>query len=234
MGNIALRYPVDYVTITRPYNSANHWGMDLGYGAATGPDLPIYAAAAGIVVAAVDGRSRDPNGGWGNRVQIDHGDGSFTLYAHLKAGSLLVGIGDFVARGQQIATMGDTGNTRGTHLHFELYEGGTSYTDPNLRIDPAPSLYVFPGQTVSELNDYPELIQYYEEDTDQAVVQFSRLYQDMLQADKGKPQSSWSAAEGWWDIATQQGLVDGTGPQNPLTRQEFIAVLGRLGLIKKG
>jgi len=49
-----------------------------------------------------------------------------------------------------------------------------------------------------------------------------------------KPQSAWSQAEGWWEKATALGLVDGSAPQGELTREQFIAVLGRMGLIGEG
>jgi len=235
MGRLELRYPVDYITIVQPYKPASHWGMDLGYGASTGPNLPICAAADGEVISVVDGRGNSAGGGWGNRVQIYHGNGFYTLYAHLKSGSLLVKKGDRVTRGQQIARMGNSGNSYGPHLHFELYEGGTEYTNPNYRIDPAPYLFVFPGQEISSRNDYPELIQYHEEEEDVLTQEkFEAMYQKMLESNREKEQSEWSRLEGHWDKAVAIGVFDGTAPQNPMTRQEAAAVLGRLGQFGKG
>lgn len=235
MSNIILRYPSDYITIIRPYKEGSHWGVDLGYGASTGPNLPIKAAADGEVISTVDGRRNDAGGGWGNRVQIYHGGGFYTLYAHLRAGSLKVEKGDRVQQGQQIGVMGNTGNSRGTHLHFELYEGGVEYTNPNYRINPAPYLFVFDGQEVSSRNDYPELIQYYKEEEDMlAQEQFEAMYRKMLENNREKEQSEWSRQEGHWDKAVAIGVFDGTAPQNPMTRQEAAAVLGRLGQLGKG
>jgi hypothetical protein len=64
---------------------------------------------------------------WGNCVKLDHGDGYCTLYAHLATVS--VKNGETVKQGQKIGTMGNTGNSYGAHLHFEVYKGNT-------RIDP--------------------------------------------------------------------------------------------------
>jgi murein DD-endopeptidase MepM/ murein hydrolase activator NlpD len=85
-----------------------HTGVDLR--AAEGS--PIRVAADGVV------RSAGPRGGYGNAVEIDHGGGVTTLYAH--AAELLVKPGDPVAEGQAIARVGQTGRTTGPHLHFEV------------------------------------------------------------------------------------------------------------------
>jgi hypothetical protein len=73
---------------------------------------PIVAAAPGVVVRAFY------NGGYGRFIEIDHGYGITSRYAHLHR--MLVQRGDTVARGQQIGTMGRTGRVTGTHLHFEV------------------------------------------------------------------------------------------------------------------
>lgn len=84
----------------------------------TGVDLrapegsPILAAQSGIV------KSAGQRGGYGNAVEIDHGDGMSTLYAH--ASELLVVPGEKVRQGQAIARSGDSGHTTGPHLHFEV------------------------------------------------------------------------------------------------------------------
>ena len=78
---------------------------------------PILAADAGTVVAAGwDGS------GYGNRVIIDHGNGNSTLYGHMSA--LQVQAGQRVNRGDVIGQMGSTGRSTGTHLHFEIRQGG--------------------------------------------------------------------------------------------------------------
>jgi hypothetical protein len=97
-----------------------------GYGA------PVYAAASGTVAIARDGRPdhrafdtsvpavMDASDATGNTVVIDIGQGRFATYAHLEAGSLRVHEGDRVAAGQEIARIGNSGNTLGPHLHFQI------------------------------------------------------------------------------------------------------------------
>jgi LysM repeat protein len=79
---------------------------------------PILAADAGVVVTSgwVD------NSGYGNRVVIDHGNGSVTLYAHMSA--VQVRVGQRVNRGDVLGQMGSTGRSTGVHLHFEIRQGG--------------------------------------------------------------------------------------------------------------
>lgn len=89
-----------------------HTGIDLS--AKVG--APIHATAAGVV------RSAGPRGGYGNAVEIDHGNGLTTLYAH--ASSLAVKPGDRVERGDVIGEVGATGRATGPHLHFEVRNGG--------------------------------------------------------------------------------------------------------------
>ncbi len=82
---------------------------------------PIYAAEAGTVIRADTGY----NGGYGNIIEIEHGNGLVTLYAHNK--EMYVEKGDTVARGQTIAFMGNTGRVHGPtgiHTHFEVRVNG--------------------------------------------------------------------------------------------------------------
>lgn len=81
------------------------------------------AAASGKVITAKTGY----NGGYGNYVQIDHGNGIVTLYAHLQ--SLNVSVGQQVSVGQVIGKVGSTGNSTGPHLHFSVIVNGT-FVDP--------------------------------------------------------------------------------------------------------
>ena len=94
-----------------PFNggAARHMGIDLA-----GPTgTAIYATADGTVSEA--GWN---SGGYGNLVKIDHGRGIETRYGHLSA--ILVRPGQHVTRGQQIARMGSTGRSTGSHLHYEV------------------------------------------------------------------------------------------------------------------
>jgi murein DD-endopeptidase MepM/ murein hydrolase activator NlpD len=106
--------------VTSPYGprwGRMHEGIDIG--APLG--APIVASAAGTVIVSA---SLD---GYGNTIVIDHGGGIATLYGH--ASSLLVGVGAVVSRGQQIATIGNTGRSTGPHLHFEVRVNGSA-VDP--------------------------------------------------------------------------------------------------------
>ena len=90
-----------------------HTGTDIG--ASHGE--PVWAAKGGRVIMA------EYNGGYGNCVIIDHGNGVKTLYGHMSA--LLVSQGVTVTQGQQIGRVGSTGNSTGPHLHFEVLIDGT-------------------------------------------------------------------------------------------------------------
>jgi murein DD-endopeptidase MepM/ murein hydrolase activator NlpD len=77
---------------------------------------PIYAAAGGRVLRA----ERHPE--YGNMVEIDHGNGITSRYAH--ASALMVQEGDIVKSGQKIALLGNSGRSTGPHMHFEIrYKG---------------------------------------------------------------------------------------------------------------
>jgi murein DD-endopeptidase MepM/ murein hydrolase activator NlpD len=86
-----------------------HKGIDFGVPRGT----PIHAGADGEVIVAKYSSS------FGNMVIIDHGGGIATLYAHCSR--LMVGTGERVHRGQQIASSGATGQAAGPHLHWEVW-----------------------------------------------------------------------------------------------------------------
>lgn len=91
-----------------------HPAIDIG----SWTGAPVKAADSGHVILAQSGY----NNGYGNHVIIDHGNGFVSLYAHLN--SFYVRVGENVSRGQQIGTVGNTGNSTGPHLHLEIrYQG---------------------------------------------------------------------------------------------------------------
>jgi len=96
----------------------DYWPGHLGIDIAAGLGAAVYAADSGVVTMAQGGY----NYGYGNVVQIDHGNGYSTVYAHLSA--YFVSVCQSVSAGQQIATSGNTGNSQGAHLHFEVRQGG--------------------------------------------------------------------------------------------------------------
>lgn len=96
----------------------DYWSGHLGIDIAAGEGAQIYAADSGVVVFA-----GWANGGYGNMVMIDHGNGYQTIYAHLS--SATAGCGRSVSQGAIIGYAGSTGNSTGAHLHFEVrYQGG--------------------------------------------------------------------------------------------------------------
>ena len=94
-----------------------HSGLDIGaaYGAS------IVASDGGTVTIA------GVNGGYGNCVMIDHGNGYYTLYGHMS--SIAVSVGQSVSKGATIGYVGSTGVSTGPHLHFEIRQG-TTILDP--------------------------------------------------------------------------------------------------------
>ncbi|BAN36282.1 peptidase M23B [Sulfuricella denitrificans skB26] len=91
---------------------AFHEGVD--FMADTG--TAIHAAGGGIVVYA------DTYAGYGNMIEIDHGNGLISRYAH--ASKLLAKVGDVVMKGQKVGEVGSTGRSTGPHLHFEVRHRG--------------------------------------------------------------------------------------------------------------
>jgi murein DD-endopeptidase MepM/ murein hydrolase activator NlpD len=110
-----LDWPV-YGSITQSFGGG-HTGIDIAGSSGT------------TIMAADDGNvsSASYQGGYGNFVVINHGNGLVTRYAHCS--SLLVTPGQYVARGEAIATRGSTGHSTGPHLHFEVLQNG-SFRNP--------------------------------------------------------------------------------------------------------
>ena len=110
-------------TLTQGYHQG-HYAIDIG----NRNKGPIFAAAAGKVIRAEGGW----NGGYGNVIIIDHGNGMQTLYAHNE--KLYVSKGQYVEQGQTISWMGNTGRVYGAtgiHLHFEVRINGVKYNPMN-------------------------------------------------------------------------------------------------------
>lgn len=125
------RLPVDNARIGSKYGNRVdpfkrrvrfHSGIDFVANKGT----PIRATASGRVSFA--GKKR----GYGNLVEIDHGNGLVTRYGH--ASRLIVRKGDRVSPSQHVADVGSTGRSTGPHLHFELLENG-AYIDPTSYLD---------------------------------------------------------------------------------------------------
>lgn len=113
-------WPVDGGHVTCGINGYwGHTGMDIGANRGT----VIRAAASGTVVKAVRQYYA-----YGIHVKISHGNGIYTLYAHMS--QLAVSYGDYVQQGQIIGYVGQTGNAYGNHCHFEIIINGR-FMDPS-------------------------------------------------------------------------------------------------------
>lgn len=114
MSDSGMIWPTTATRISSYYGErgGGHSGLDIDgdYGD------PVWAAKAGTVVSA------GYNGSYGNDVVIDHGGNVKTRYAHLQ--TISVSAGDSVDIGEQVGTEGSTGNSTGSHLHFEVLIDG--------------------------------------------------------------------------------------------------------------
>lgn len=108
----AMRISSDFGSREMAGRFENHQGID--FAAPTG--TPIYASGAGIVTKAGWGN------GYGQYVEINHGNGYLTRYGH--ASQLHVQVGDRVNSGELIANVGCTGRCTGPHLHYEVVKDG--------------------------------------------------------------------------------------------------------------
>ena len=107
-------------------NGSYHGAVDFGSGGISGQ--PIYAVADGYVVIA-----EALTTSYGNYIIIEHDNGLYTLYAHGQPGSITVKEGQRVKQGQQIMRVGNSGNSTGPHLHFEVRTSPGLY---NNRVNP--------------------------------------------------------------------------------------------------
>lgn len=147
-GKIYARGEPEATAITATFDgddsvhNGSHGALDIGNMSGSGV-TNIIASKSGIVVYPTEGAQLNcPDGeglgsscggGYGNYIIIQHTDGNYTLYGHLYANSITVKAGDSVEQGQVIAKMGNSGNSTGTHLHFEIREGQNS---SSARVDP--------------------------------------------------------------------------------------------------
>jgi len=139
-GSLLWPVPGHYV-ISSYYGSrwgSFHQGIDIADGNTNGAG--VAASAGGTVTSVVTGCPHDYgknsscgcNGGYGNYLMIDHGNGVATFYAHL--GSVYVSYGQSVSAGEIVGTVGSTGWSTGPHLHYEVLINGSP-------VDPTSYLY---------------------------------------------------------------------------------------------
>lgn len=120
--------------VSQRYKGSRHNGIDL-VGAGYTLDY-VVAHSDGTVVGVVSNinynTSKSGRRIYGNYVKIKHDNGMYTLYAHLRYGSVAVKVGDRVTKGTVLGYMGNTGYSFGAHLHFEVRNVN------NVQIDPTP------------------------------------------------------------------------------------------------
>lgn len=120
--------------VSQKYKGTAHNGIDLVGAGYTLAD--VVAHSAGTVVGVVSNCNRNTSKTgeriYGNYVKIKHDNGMYTLYAHLKYGSVAVSLNQRVEKGQVLGYMGNTGYSFGAHLHFEVRNIS------NVQIDPTP------------------------------------------------------------------------------------------------
>lgn len=117
-GPVRLMHPVKNATISSGFKYRHgrlHRGVDYPVPKGT----PVMASADGIVMKIETRNKNGEPGGYGRSIAIDHGSGVYTLYAHLSR--KLVQPGAKVHAGQQIASSGNSGYSKGAHLHFEVH-----------------------------------------------------------------------------------------------------------------
>ena len=135
VGTGSLMWPATSKLVTSQFGgrnaptagaSTNHKGIDIGAGYGT----KVSAADSGTVIMA------QYNGGYGNCVVINHGNGMTTLYGHMS--QINVSVGQSVSKGDSVGLVGSTGVSSGPHLHFEVSVNGS-------RVNP---LNYFTGYTI--------------------------------------------------------------------------------------
>ncbi len=151
---------LDYSYISSDYGSRAFYNNVTGMNISDFHD-GIDMTSGNYVVAYADGKvieSRNNVTGYsevlasGNYVKIDHGNGLFSIYAHMKYGSVTVSVGQQVQKGQIIGQVGATGFATGAHLHFGICKNGKW-------VDPKP--YMLKTEEVENNNDTEEYDKYY-------------------------------------------------------------------------
>ena len=124
---------------SRSGHSPSYYAIDFNWGAGDA-DLRKTVRTSGAGTVVISGNDA---GGYGNYIEIAHGDGWHTLYAHLR--SKAVSVGDRVTNSTRIGTVGQTGNVTGPHLHYEQIKDNVvvaaKFGTSNWAVYPGPATY---------------------------------------------------------------------------------------------
>lgn len=193
--------------------SSYHRGIDL-VGVTT---YNVTAPCDGVVTFSGWQNPSNFREGFGKYVSMwDENKTNKLYFAHLA--EAYVRVGQVVKKGDRLGLMGNTGNSSGTHTHFEIRKDGKKGAD----INPATWMGI------------PNKAGTYTEVDDMTEAEVRKIVNDILKERDAetvlKPVSDW--ARDAWNAAKAQGVFDGSKPQAAITRQETALVLKRLGLIK--
>lgn len=216
-GEYAMHHFKDYARMTSPFGWRTspitgkrefHTGVDL----VKEHDSPIYAFVPGTVTHAKEGVPGSGFGGYGNVVAIRDQYGSLHVYAHLN--HCLVTVGQQVERGQVIGRQGSTGQSTGSHLHYEIRKH--SFPQFGWIADRENNCY--------DPSEY--LDAYFAKESEPKM---SERFKDV-------PANHWAAAS--IKKAAESGVMAGVsdtefGLGQPVTREQLAVILDRVGLLNK-
>jgi murein DD-endopeptidase MepM/ murein hydrolase activator NlpD len=133
-----LRNPTEAACLSSGFG----WRNSADGGGRVHSGLDLANPEGGFVYAAADGRVRhaEPRGGYGLVLELDHGHGVRTMYAHLSEIDPSLRRGSFVAAGTPVARMGMSGNATGVHLHYEVVVDGLTVDPLRYGGEPPPVL----------------------------------------------------------------------------------------------
>ncbi|PAF52808.1 peptidoglycan DD-metalloendopeptidase family protein [Helicobacter sp. 13S00477-4] len=167
VAGFLLEVPVQYTRISSRFSYGRvhpilkiirpHYGVD--YAARVG--TPVHAAANGKIIYI------GVRGGYGKTIEISHGNGLKTLYAHMSAFAKGMKAGLYVKKGQVIGKVGSTGMSTGPHLHFGVYKN-------NRPIDPLGRIRTTKSELKGkEKTKFLQMAKQYKQELDKAIGQFS-------------------------------------------------------------
>lgn len=198
---------------TKPYTGF-HQGIDIALQPNT--NVPILASASGVVIRV------GSLGTYGNIVIIRHlinNKYMETLYAHLANGSIKVEVNQIVKQGEQIAIMGNTGQSTGPHLHFEIHDGRWMTDQPNA-VDPRKYIDVYykeeTAKMLKEINSLKNEVASLKSTVDALVKLNNKTYTRTIP-------SGWATK--YIEQAKLLKITDGTRLDALITREEAIVLV---------